>query len=370
MRIEGNKMQQGVVENNRENNFNIIRLLAAFMVISGHMGHIMGTGRPVLMGQEVHTLGVKIFFLIGGYLITKSYESDHSIVKYAIKRFFRIWPPLVVSVLITALFIAPFFSTYSISDYYKDPLLVYHCVRNIMLYPIFALPGVYTNNPLPNTVNGSLWSLPVEVMMYVWVPIIVLIVFGKKEKINFILMLFITAISCVMQIMHVLYFQNVHLIIYGSDLAQAMDLIPFYLIGMLFTFKYLKKYLNIQVAVLLLIICSSITVPFEYGYLLTYTVFPYIVFSIAFAKNPFFGSKIPTRKWEISYGLFLFGFPIQQSVESLVIENNIQLDFIVELLISLSLTVVLAFLLHNFIEENVVRLSKVLINKIKVEKVN
>ena len=57
--------------NSRENNFNIIRFMAAIMVMAGHMAYIGGYSLPILWGQGIQSLGVKIFFLIGGYLIKK-----------------------------------------------------------------------------------------------------------------------------------------------------------------------------------------------------------------------------------------------------------------------------------------------------------
>ena len=52
----------------RTNNFNIIRVFAAFMVIYGHMGTIMGTSVFALLGCAVSPLGVKILFTVSGYL--------------------------------------------------------------------------------------------------------------------------------------------------------------------------------------------------------------------------------------------------------------------------------------------------------------
>lgn len=55
----------------RENNFNIIRMVAALMVMAGHMAYICGTTVPSLFGEGVHALGVKIFFLVGGFFDIK-----------------------------------------------------------------------------------------------------------------------------------------------------------------------------------------------------------------------------------------------------------------------------------------------------------
>lgn len=76
----------------RDNNFNIIRFVAAIMVMAGHMAYIGGYTLPTLWGEGIQALGVKIFFLIGGFLIAKSWESDSNPVRYMTKRVFRIFP--------------------------------------------------------------------------------------------------------------------------------------------------------------------------------------------------------------------------------------------------------------------------------------
>ncbi len=64
--------ESGNILETRSNNFNILRFLAALMVMAGHMGYILGTSVPQLWGEQLHILGVRIFFLIGGFLITRS----------------------------------------------------------------------------------------------------------------------------------------------------------------------------------------------------------------------------------------------------------------------------------------------------------
>ncbi len=85
------------------NNFNIIRFIAAFMVIHGHMSVIMGQPKLLIVGSYVSTFGVRIFFVISGYLITKSYLSDNHFGRYMIRRTFRIFPALIVTTLLVAI---------------------------------------------------------------------------------------------------------------------------------------------------------------------------------------------------------------------------------------------------------------------------
>ena len=98
---------------NRHNNFNVIRFFAAVMVIYGHMCSLIGIGQFSVMKQAVSGLGVKIFFVISGYLITKSFLSDSNALRYSIKRFFRIMPGLAVIVVLTTFIFGPFLTDLS-----------------------------------------------------------------------------------------------------------------------------------------------------------------------------------------------------------------------------------------------------------------
>ena len=165
----------------RDNNFNIIRFVAAIMVMAGHMAYIGGYTLPTLWGEGIQALGVKIFFLIGGFLIAKSWESDSNPVRYMTKRVFRIFPALIAFTLVAAYVIGPILSTLTINEYFQSPL-VRNYLRNILLFPAYSLPGVFETNPYPNAVNGSLWTLPIEFAMYILVPIILILAGKKKEK--------------------------------------------------------------------------------------------------------------------------------------------------------------------------------------------
>ena len=115
----------------RDNNFNIIRFVAAIMVMAGHMAYIGGYTLPTLWGEGIQALGVKIFFLIGGFLIAKSWESDSNPVRYMTKRVFRIFPALIAFTLVATYVIGPILSTLTINEYFQSPL-VRNYLRNIL----------------------------------------------------------------------------------------------------------------------------------------------------------------------------------------------------------------------------------------------
>jgi len=151
----------------KDNNLNLLRLIAAFMVLYAHSFAFYGNSPPVFLGLTSYGgLGIDIFFIISGYLIVKSWDSTPSAINFLSKRALRIFPALVVVVLMSMLVLGPIFTTLSIGEYFAHPQFLPH-LKNIILSPVFYLPGVLEHARVPNAVNGSLWSLPVEFFMYV-----------------------------------------------------------------------------------------------------------------------------------------------------------------------------------------------------------
>jgi peptidoglycan/LPS O-acetylase OafA/YrhL len=73
---------------------------------------------------------------------------------------------LAVVTLIGAFIIGPLATTAPLSAYFSDHQFIRY-LRSLLLYPVdYALPGVFHDNPLPVSVNGSIWTLPMEFAMY------------------------------------------------------------------------------------------------------------------------------------------------------------------------------------------------------------
>jgi peptidoglycan/LPS O-acetylase OafA/YrhL len=82
-------------------------------------------------------------------------------------RLFRIWPALIVCVLITVFLLGPAVSALSFRAYFANRETWSYLVRDILLNNIrYTLPGVFQGNHFPGAVNGSLWTLPLEVKCY------------------------------------------------------------------------------------------------------------------------------------------------------------------------------------------------------------
>lgn len=149
------------------NNFDAIRLMAASLVLFGHHYPLVGDGRvePSFLG--LNTLGglaVSIFFTLSGYLVTQSWFADPHLLRFAVRRILRIWPALTVVVLLCALVLGPALSPLVWSSYViHEQTLQYF--STLWMQPAYYLPGVFTANATP-AVNGSIWTIPLEVQCY------------------------------------------------------------------------------------------------------------------------------------------------------------------------------------------------------------
>lgn len=326
----------------------LLRLVAAFLVLSGHMSYICGGQPAVLWGEPVQGMGVKIFFLLGGVLITRSWQSDPHPLRYAIKRFFRIWPPLAAYVLAAALVIGPVFSSLPVGEYFSSPLLVGY-LNNLRLYIVYALPGLFESNPYPNAVNGSLWTLPVEVAMYLLVPLLcTLLALIKNRRARTAAAWCIAAAACAARLV-LNTIPGASCIVYATNWVSAMDIIPYYLIGMAYACSDFQKYLNVPAALGLMMVYTALGLEGPLRQLLFFPLFSYLLLSLAFGVT-ITAQRIPFQKLEISYGVYLWGFFVQQLFAQMLVRHGWTLPFTAQLFICTAISAALGWLSDRAVE--------------------
>lgn len=167
----------------RHNNFDGLRLIFASMVVVFHVALLSQAPQLAWFRQYVSsTFAVQAFFVVSGFLVTMSFERTKSLGDYVKKRLLRIAPAYMLVVLIAAFALASM-STLSPMQYFTDPEWRSYVISNLMLsnFKQPTLPGVFTQN-FEAAVNGSLWTIKLEVMFYCCVPFVVWAVrrFGYK----------------------------------------------------------------------------------------------------------------------------------------------------------------------------------------------
>ena len=183
----------------RWNNFDALRLIAALSVVFSHSFLIAEgseanepfvrlTGNQCILGL----VGVFVFFIISGYLVTESWCRSPMPGRFALRRALRIYPGLIVNVALCAFVMGPLITSLPWPAYFSGPELGLFLVKTLALEtgPL-ALPGVlFANNSVGLHINGSLWTLHYEVMMYLMVAI-----FGVTRLLRLSTCLVLTALG-------------------------------------------------------------------------------------------------------------------------------------------------------------------------------
>ncbi len=178
----------------RQNNFDLLRFLFAFTVFLVH-AHVL-SGAPELKGLSEFLsseIAVKSFFVVSGFLIFMSHENSRDIRSYFAKRIKRIYPAYLFIVTICAA-LGAVFSTQTWSGYFSLPVLKYLAANLLFLNFLQpSLPGLFEHNPL-QAVNGALWTLKIEVMFYLSVPLIAM-AFRRLGRLPVLVALYVCSVA-------------------------------------------------------------------------------------------------------------------------------------------------------------------------------
>src|SRR6478735_11266458 len=152
----------------RDNNFDLLRLLAAWAVLVSHSYALVGEDQPLTRyNATLGNVGVLVFFGVSGLLITRSWVYDPSPRDFWAKRALRLLPALAAVAVLTAFVLGPLVTAASLTTYFTSWETWVYPFRVAFLLPFGAtLPGVFDDNVYAGAVNGPLWSLPVEVFAY------------------------------------------------------------------------------------------------------------------------------------------------------------------------------------------------------------
>lgn len=293
------------------NSFDVVRLAAALLVVYGHAFPLTGNAAPGFAGNSVQAIAVKVFFVISGYLIMASWQRDPSAVRFLIRRALRIMPGLIAVVVFTTAILGPLLSTLGLQEYLASGR-TWTYLHNALLRPQYDLPGVFTANVYPVAVNGSLWSLPAEVAMYVAGPVAWLagMLVLRNPRAGYTLF---TVAALIGSLYLVRYSPPaVPPVIYGSSLVSLLDVAPYFLVGGLFSLWHLDRFFNPLAAACAWVALSLLHLPGMAMEIGLYAVLPFVVLTIA--THPSHAGDWLSKRGDISYGVYLYGFPVQQCV--------------------------------------------------------
>jgi peptidoglycan/LPS O-acetylase OafA/YrhL len=273
------------------------------------MGDISKDPLFPLSGRVFSEIGVCGFFAISGYLIHQSLHRSSSLFSFIRKRLLRIVPGLFVAILFVTLIIGPIVSTYSVSAYFSSMDTWIYAFKNMLLIPGSAtLPGVFTNNPT-NAVNGSLWTLRYELLLYGLLSLLYFVPLSKRRII-------IPAVLCLL--LACLFLSRYNLIpLNASDqkfLYYFVVLGSYFLGGTLLSL--FPEVLNKRKSILLFLstVIFLVSLFFFQKELTVFNVLSFTVMVITFGLHFFPVLNSSKYTGDISYGTYIYAYPIQQAL--------------------------------------------------------
>ncbi|MCJ8205256.1 acyltransferase [Pseudomonas sp. RGM2987] len=327
----------------KDNNLNLLRLIAALMVLYAHSFIFYGSSPPGFLGLSSYgDIGIDIFFIISGYLIVKSWDSTPSAIDFLSKRSLRIFPALIVVVLISMLVLGPIFTTLSIGEYFAHPQFLPY-LKNIILSPVFYLPGVLEHARVPNAVNGSLWSLPVEFFMY-------LVVMGLGILFRSGRWVYTVATGLFMLVVIFWCWAGAPpTVIYGTDVRNIFLTGIYFLIGACYAKWRLERWFSLS-GVCVLVMATILLAPYlAVSKFLLWLALPYIVLAYGLSHSRL-GSWI-NRVGDCSYGVYIYAFPVQQ----FVLFKFSSISYPVYLTSTVVITLLLGYVSWHFIEKHALK---------------
>lgn len=299
----------GAYCDSRDNNFNLLRIVAATLVLFTHSFGMTGNGSSELLasafGMSFGSWAVDIFFVASGFLIAKSWDRTKSVRSFVTARIARIYPGLWVCVVVCVVGIGPAFTTLPLLEYSMHLETIKFVVENSTL----ILNGVWTS--LPGTFVGQsvgvvypLWTMPYEIKMY-----LVLLGLGWSGWLyrrNVVPVIIIAAFSVYAWYM----FEHIA----ESRIKEFGRFFFFFFSG---SYCYLRRDripLRAEIALggLLLIGLSMLFSQIVYRNLVLSLATPYLVMAFAFLPSG------PIRRYnhlgDYSFGLYIYGAPVQNVV--------------------------------------------------------
>lgn len=289
-----------------KNNFDLLRLYLAFSVCFAHLGKVSGVAAFVPLARFFYSgIAVDCFFVLSGFLIFRSFDRSSSTRSYLSKRVRRIYPAYL-SIVVLAAVLLPFLFVQPATDLFFSTEWLRFLISNISFLNFLQpdLPGIFTTNPF-QVINAPLWTIKIEVMFYLAVPLIFLLC--KKDK-QWLVLCCLYAASY----SYSLFFLHLHatsgLEVYLKLEKQLPGQLTFFLSGgMLYLyFSLFKKYWKYC------LLFAAFTILFQENVLLQ-ALYPFAlaISVISFALClPYLGNW--GKFGDMSYGVYIYHFPIIQ----------------------------------------------------------
>lgn len=292
------------------NSMGSVRYLLALAVFIAHFNVVFGT-RYYFPISSYNAVGA--FFTISGFLLYGSYLKSPDIKGYFVKRAKRILPPYLLIVLLCA-FGLSVVSIYGYRDYFSNSNFFKYIFYNSFFMNFMApeLPGVFADSPV-HAVNGSLWTMKVEIMLYITVPFVLFLSYWFNSKFPsrspLIIFVIIYIFSMFYRTGFYLMYEYTEKEIYNILGRQFTGQLMYFYSGVIIYIYYQKflRYLAYLIPISLGLCLLGNFIPYY-----SITLEPVFISVFVIAISSFKGNISVFNKNNISYDIYLFHFPIIQ----------------------------------------------------------
>jgi len=326
----------------RHNSLNAIRLLLAVCVIVSHSWPLGGFGADPGWGPaDLGTLAVAGFFAISGWLITASRLSSE-LPSYAWRRFLRIYPGFAVCLVVVGFGVAPVGSLLGAGSWSPADGSRYVVANAGLFMSSYDVGGSPVDVPFPGAWNGSLWTLGHEAACYVVLGLLVTVLGRRRWFSAGVVLAWVgstaMAVGGVAPSVGVLDAAFVGLAPWffaGATLFVLRNRVPLH--------GALALGSSAMVLAVLWLQADAVLAALPFGYLILWA-----------------GARLPLqavgRRNDISYGMYIYAFPVQQLLVLLGVAGWGLVPFVA---VSIACTVPLAYLSWVAVERPAQRFRRV-----------
>ncbi|SFD64370.1 Peptidoglycan/LPS O-acetylase OafA/YrhL, contains acyltransferase and SGNH-hydrolase domains [Bosea sp. CRIB-10] len=297
----------------RQNSFDLIRLFAALCVLISHQLGMAGYPELPLgpLGIALASTGLYIFFALSGYLVCHSWLRAPSLRRFLKARVLRIYPAFIVNIGFCVLFGA-MLTTLSASDYWLSAQTWRFIVLNAPILTVptqFTLPGVFVDARWP-IVNGSIWTIKYELLCYLASAALMLATGTRKALAR-------NALAIVLFLLITAYVYRIS--VYEPPQGEAFfgyynafNLLRFFMTFAAGALYALSEPLSDRARLVFLAVPAALII---FGPSPEFSragiILLLVLLMIEVGKTEIFFSSAYRRVGDLSYGTFLYGYPIQ-----------------------------------------------------------
>ena len=324
--------------------FDGLRLAAALLVL---VSHAMFSRAGVPPGDPMSQLladsgvgGVYVFFIISGFLLCRSLDHEGDALRFAVNRVLRIYPGFIACVLVTGLVIGAAGSSMPLGAYFADVELLRHLRLTLdCLCSNAWLPGVWNyegDDAMRRVVNGSMWSLSAEVLSYLLLLAVWLLLWrGVMPTV-----LALVGLTLVTRLSTGAF----------DQLAAVSFTLPYFAAGAV-TYLVVREWGVHTGVALCCFAIAAIAAASGHAAAGLATFGAYTVVWLGTRDNGL--SRLSKHTGDLSYGVYLYGWPVQQLVR---VFSPVDAPW-ATLLLCLPATLACAWLSHRFVEAPALKLK-------------